>query len=75
MRNNLRIGYDRAKEGSKFCEEQFLLCPPRVLGYAMRAKSWSQLLVTKIKSVGHDKEDAFKTLVLADTQKHWSNPW
>jgi hypothetical protein len=33
------------------------------------------ITVTKIKSVGHDKEDAFKTLVLADTQKHWSNPW
>lgn len=69
LRKTLRVEYDGAKENSDFSDEQFLICPPRVLGYAMRQKTWCQLLVSEIKAVKHDKEDAFKRLVLPGPQK------
>jgi hypothetical protein len=37
-------------------EEQYMLCPPRVLGYILRDKQWAQLRVTSLKSI--PKEDS-----------------
>ncbi|KAL4821918.1 P-loop containing nucleoside triphosphate hydrolase protein [Aspergillus spinulosporus] len=32
-------------------DEQYMLCPPRVLGYILRAKQWAQLQVTSLKDI------------------------
>lgn len=44
-----------------------MLCPPKVLGYALDKKLWAQMLVDNVKEIetGPD-EEAFDNLVLSD---------
>lgn len=61
----------RAKYRTKFDEdecqrgdwdnEQYMLCPPRVLGYILRDKQWAQLQVTLLRDIPKD-----------DQSKSWS---
>jgi SpoVK/Ycf46/Vps4 family AAA+-type ATPase len=45
--------------------EQRAFCPPRVFGFAVRQKTWVQMLVDNVKEVRQkDKEEAFKNLEL-----------
>jgi hypothetical protein len=39
---------------------QYMLCPPRVLGYILNDKQWAQLEVDKLERVSADR-DAFKS--------------
>ncbi|EXJ82358.1 hypothetical protein A1O3_06171 [Capronia epimyces CBS 606.96] len=52
-------------------DEQYLLCPPRVLGYALQDKQWAQLEVGLLENIPEkDPEDAWSTrLKLADGGK------
>jgi hypothetical protein len=75
-----KFEWDTHVKEDKFEEEQLLHCPPRVLGYALKQKKWSQLLVEKLKSpdaadasVFEDKlqlEDDSKNLVKWSVQAH-----
>lgn len=38
-------------------DEQFMLCPPRVLGYILREKQWAQLQVTSLKHISKDDQN------------------
>ncbi|KAL8647692.1 MAG: hypothetical protein Q9210_005401 [Variospora velana] len=69
LKKTTRIGYDGFKGTQEFSEEQFLLCPPRVLGFFMLNKTWAQLLVKSVQDLGDNKSDAFDKLVLAEEQK------
>jgi hypothetical protein len=43
-------------------DEQYMLCPPRVLGYILREKQWAQLQVTLLKDIPMDgNENAFNS--------------
>ena len=50
--------------------EQYLLCPPRVLGYILQDKRWAQLQVTCLERIPpltqQDEVELFKQLQLAD---------
>lgn len=45
---------------SAWTKEQFMLCPPRVLGFVLREKQWGQLQVTLVKkNLDDDKLPSF----------------
>lgn len=52
-------------------DEQYMLCPPRLLGYILSEKQWAQLQVTSIREIPpNDPHDAWNTrLQLADDNK------
>ncbi|KAM0258112.1 hypothetical protein ACHAQJ_004017 [Trichoderma viride] len=49
-------------------EEQYILCPPRVLGYVLKDKQWAELQTSLVREIpSNDPEDAWKTrLQLSD---------
>ncbi|KAF6802117.1 AAA family [Colletotrichum sojae] len=47
-------------------DEQYLLCPPRVLGYVLQQKQWAQLQVTILESPKEEHEAWVSRLKLAD---------
>lgn len=57
-----------AQDRRDWHEEQYLLCPPRVLGCVLRDKQWAQLQVSLIKEIPpEDTENAWHSrLQLAD---------
>ncbi|KAK3340861.1 hypothetical protein B0H65DRAFT_578914 [Neurospora tetraspora] len=52
-------------------EEQYLICPPRVLGYILKDKQWAQLQVTNLTEIPpSDNDNPWNTrLQLADDKK------
>ncbi|KAL1306189.1 hypothetical protein AAFC00_004291 [Neodothiora populina] len=50
-----RLFLDGKKGNEDWPDEQFLLCPPRVLGYILLQKQWAQLYIGGLKKV--DSED------------------
>lgn len=63
LANNARKKYDdftADKPESEWAREQFMLCPPRVLGFVLREKQWAQLQITLVKKDSDDdKPPAF----------------
>ncbi|KAI0965835.1 hypothetical protein F4678DRAFT_451394 [Xylaria arbuscula] len=68
-----RTRFDRLPKNDKWEEEQYLICPPRVLGYVLAEKQWAQLQVSYLKEiVFHDDQDAWNSrlkLANAGTKK------
>lgn len=67
MRYRARFDTDRAQNWWE--DEQYLLCPPRVLGYILKEKQWAQLQVNLIQDIPDkgDPDDAWNSrLRLAD---------
>lgn len=52
-------------------DEQYMLCPPRILGYILVDKQWTQLQVNLVQKIARDDpEDAWNSrLQLADDHK------
>ncbi|KAL7789035.1 P-loop containing nucleoside triphosphate hydrolase protein [Trichoderma ceciliae] len=52
-------------------DEQYILCPPRVLGYVLKDKQWAELQISFVREIpSNDSENAWKTrLQLADGDK------
>ena len=46
-----RTQFDSDEMQKIWVEEQYLLCPPRVLGYILKAKQWAQLQVSSIEDI------------------------
>lgn len=61
----------RGRQNDDWENEQYLLCPPRVLGYFLRDKQWVQLQVTLLKKIPKkDPNDSWSTrLKLADGEE------
>ena len=72
MRSTYRAHFDD-KESQKgdWDSEQYILCPPRVLGYILREKQWAQLQVDKLTAIPpKDENNSWSTrLQLADGQE------
>ncbi|KAK2734956.1 ATPase [Colletotrichum kahawae] len=67
---NQRYDWDEVKESDAFDDDQFFICPPRVLGYHLAEKKWVELLVDHVKDINDNQtEDAFAKLQLVDRQK------
>jgi hypothetical protein len=75
LRKTLKFDYDKVEATvplDKWEEEQFLICPPRVMGYSMRHSHWAQLQVEEVKTAVIDRdEDTFdhKLFLNKDTKK------
>lgn len=60
LRATFRSDYDKANaDGSQWDPEQFLICPPRVLGYILREKQWAQLQVDSLSEVAAEHRNAW----------------
>lgn len=49
-----RTSFDKAemsKPKMHWDDEQYMLCPPRVLGYVLKDKQWAQLQVTNLRPI------------------------
>jgi len=51
LRDNQKLHYDRAKGNSIWEDTQYLICPPRVLGYHLKSKRWVELNVELVRSI------------------------
>jgi hypothetical protein len=50
-------------------DEQYMICPPRVLGYVLKEKQWAQLQTTLVKDIPSDGEqDAWHTRLQLDDE-------
>jgi hypothetical protein len=69
LRSRYRTDFDKNPDKRNWDDEQYLICPPRVLGYILQDKQWAQLQVSLLEDVKHDDvEDAWtKRLVLANS--------
>jgi hypothetical protein len=47
--DNQKTHYDRVTKNDDFEETQYLLCPPRVLGYWLSGRSWMELDISEIE--------------------------
>ncbi|KAL8645451.1 MAG: hypothetical protein Q9210_006700 [Variospora velana] len=52
-----RRRFDHASHQEEWEDEQYLLCPPRVLGYLLRDKRWAQLQVQKLENIPAEDPD------------------
>jgi hypothetical protein len=65
-----KFDWDGLKPQQEMTEEQYLLCSPRVLGYALKHKKWAQFLVKNISPANKANENTFKKdLQLKDSAK------
>ncbi len=62
---------EKERQKDKWEDEQYMLCPPRVLGYILVDKQWAQLQVSLVQSIPEkDPNDSWSTrLKLADGEK------
>lgn len=69
LRASFRTNFDQEMcQNGGWEDEQYMLCPPRVLGYILREKYWAQLQVSVLRSIPEkDPDDSWSTrLKLAD---------
>jgi SpoVK/Ycf46/Vps4 family AAA+-type ATPase len=75
-----------AAKGDKTSEDRLLMCPPRVLGYALKVKTWAQFRVDDCTEVAGEDDtrrnyfqdqlqlgDEYKKMLLAFVKSHQSS--
>ncbi|KAF9870783.1 hypothetical protein CkaCkLH20_11682 [Colletotrichum karsti] len=69
-RGNQRYDWDEVQPSDTFSDDQYLICPPRVLGYHLMEKKWVELLVDKVQVIMNKQvKHAFDKLQLGAKQK------
>lgn len=69
-KDNQRYGWDGVAESIDFHKDQYLICPPRVLGYHLMEKKWAELLVDGLSDINHkESAGAFSKLQLTPQLK------
>ena len=66
LENIYRFSWDGHRPGEKLTPEQLLCCPPRVLGYALKQKTWVQLLVKHLEQPDKADLQTFKDKLQLD---------
>lgn len=70
LKENQKLHYDRVKPEDEWEETQYLICPPRVLGYHLKGKRWVELDVEKVTDIKNLEDgSSFASLELARPQK------
>lgn len=74
LRAKYRTHFDSPSRTKAWEDEQYLICPPRVLGYILEEKQWAQLQVSSLHDLTKfDSDDAWRSrLKLADEFKDTS---
>ncbi|OTB07949.1 hypothetical protein M426DRAFT_317451 [Hypoxylon sp. CI-4A] len=52
--------FDEDKGTEEWVSLQYMLCPPRILGYILREKQWAQLQINSVKPI-KDDDSAFRS--------------
>ncbi|KAI1741360.1 hypothetical protein F4680DRAFT_416583 [Xylaria scruposa] len=83
FRDMYKFDWDRHPPSRRMSSEQLLCCPPRVLGYALKQKTWVQLLVKHLNRPKEADDSTFKNklqldddakdLILKSVQAHASS--
>jgi hypothetical protein len=71
-----RTRFDQVKSvrQKEWEDEQYLICPPRVLGYILKDKQWAQLQVTLLSPLSqYDDDELLSRLKLADDTTYRSS--
>ena len=62
-----RKRFDNETHQKAWEEEQYILCPPRILGYILRDKQWAQLEVKSLREIAkEDLKHSLDRVKLAD---------
>jgi hypothetical protein len=70
LKANQRKKYDKWDPKDPFSDEQYLICPPRVLGYHLDSRTWLELDVEKLQIISQPVSDsAFTKLQLQKALK------
>ena len=70
LKDNQKLHYDRVKPGDEWEDTQYLICPPRVLGYHLKGKRWVELDVEAVTDISNlEDRSSFDSLELAKPQK------
>jgi hypothetical protein len=75
LRDNQKMACDKYDRNREFMDDtQYLICPPRVLGYHLESRTWLELRSDKMVDIKRIKsQEAFDKLRLAETQKDLLN--
>ena len=75
-----KYDWDKHPRDKPMSDLQYLLCPPRVLGYALKQKKWAQLLVDGLRdpdeadagmfNIKLQLDDDYKDLIQKSVQAH-----
>ncbi|KAI0969444.1 hypothetical protein F4678DRAFT_440450 [Xylaria arbuscula] len=66
FKNMYKFDWDRHPPGRSMSSEQLLCCPPRVLGYALKQKTWVQLLVRHLVPPNKADDSTFRDRLQLD---------
>lgn len=70
LQEMFRTRFDKEACQENWEEEQYWLCPPRVLGYILRDKQWAQLQVNTLQKIPKDDPNqSWDRVKLADGDK------
>lgn len=70
LMKDYRTLFDKWGTYRKWDDEQYLLCPPRVLGYVLLEKQWAQLQVTSLSQITeHDPKKAWDSRLKLKNEK------
>ncbi|KAL6714366.1 hypothetical protein ACLMJK_007789 [Lecanora helva] len=65
-----RRRFDKNDGRKEWENEQYMLCPPRILGYILRDKQWAQLEVSSLQEIPSvDPNDSLDRVKLADGEQ------
>ncbi|KAI0110864.1 hypothetical protein GGR51DRAFT_557864 [Nemania sp. FL0031] len=67
FKNMFKFDWDRHPTERPMSNEQLLCCPPRVLGYALKQKTWVQLLVKHLEPPNEADDSTFKDQLQLDS--------
>jgi hypothetical protein len=63
-----KFGWDKHPPNKRMTDEQYMMCPPRVLGYALKQKKWAQLLVDKLSPPNDADASTFQERLQLDDE-------
>ncbi|RYP63750.1 hypothetical protein DL769_006877 [Monosporascus sp. CRB-8-3] len=58
QRYRTRFDDPKVAQAKNWESEQYLICPPRVLGYILQEKQWAQLQVSKLESLAAEDDNS-----------------
>jgi hypothetical protein len=63
-----KFDWDKHSRTTPLTFDQYLHCPPRVLGYALKQKKWAQLLVKALKALDEVDVTVFEDRLQLDEE-------
>lgn len=68
FRDMYKFDWDKHPRNKALTYEQYMMCPPRVLGYALKQKKWAQLLVDHLREPDEADASTFRQKLQLDDE-------